>query len=250
MSLPVFIADALPETLGPQGVSTVLIDGAEGRHAATVKRLKVGEAVQLTDGRDRRATGTISEVRGKTAIAVAVTELADVLRPGPEITVVQAIPKGERGELSVDLMTQAGVDRIVIWQAARCIARWSGPKQEKGRDKWAATAREAAKQARRSWIPEVSGPATTADVKKLIAEVDTALVLHETAATPLTQVPLPESGHIVLIVGPEGGVTEEEIAAFTEAGARSVVLGPQVLRSAAAGAVALGALGALTPRWD
>ena len=255
MSLPVFIVDSLPAVSAAGGSPTsgsgsiVRVDGPEGRHAAAVKRLQVGEAVQLTDGQDHSAIGTVTAVIGKTAIEVTLDEVVDVPRPGPQVTVVQAIPKGDRGELSVDLMTQAGVDDIVIWQASRCIARWFGAKETKGREKWAATAREAAKQSRRSWVPEVTGPVGAQAVEKLISDADLALVLHEAAATPLTKLELPQSGRIVLIVGPEGGVTDAEVAAFQAAGAKTVVLGPQVLRSAAAGAVALGALGALTPRW-
>jgi 16S rRNA (uracil1498-N3)-methyltransferase len=151
--------------------------------------------------------------------------------------------------LAVDLLTESGADAIVPWQAARCIARWSGPKADRGVQKWRTVAREAAKQSRRAWVPEVAELASTAEIESLVAAADLAMVLHEAESRPLTDIPLPGAGRLVLIVGPEGGVSPQEIEAFTRAGAIAVRLGRQVLRTSTAGAVALGALGALTARW-
>lgn len=248
MTPPVFWVDEVP-----RAGESVLVTGPEGRHAVTVTRLQVGESVVLGDGRGSRAEGTVSEVSGKDRLTVRAGRIQFVARPTPTVTIVQALPKAERSELAVDLMTEAGVDVIVPWQAARSIARWSGAKAAKGVDKWRATAATAAKQARRPWIPEVRDLSTTIDVRDLCARVHAdggvVAMLHEDGATAFAEVDFTGAAEVVLVIGPEGGLTDQEVADLSALGARSVVLGPEVLRTAAAGAVALGALGAVTDRW-
>jgi 16S rRNA (uracil1498-N3)-methyltransferase len=160
--------------------------------------------------------------------------------------VVQALPKGDRGELAVELLTEIGVARIVPWAAARSVAVWRGDRAAKSLAKWQATAREAAKQARRAWFPEVTPLATTADIVALLAGTSLGLVLHE-GATHALPVELPDS--VVLVVGPEGGLAPEELEAFEAAGARPVRLGAEVLRTSTAGVAAVAALLSRTPRW-
>jgi 16S rRNA (uracil1498-N3)-methyltransferase len=176
-----------------------------------------------------------------------------LIDPGPALRVVlvQALPKGERSELAVDLATEAGVDTIVPWQAARCVARWTGSpdKAIRGRERWQSVAREAAKQSRRTRVPTVLPLASTTQVAQLVGRSAGALVLHEAGSSPLTSAPIPDTGELVLVVGPEGGIAPEELAAFTDAGAAEVRLGREVLRTSTAAAVALGALGVLTGRW-
>ncbi len=163
--------------------------------------------------------------------------------------VVQAIPKGDRGELAVEVLTEVGVAEVVPWAAARSVAVWKGERAAKSLSRWRSTAREAAKQARRSWFPDVSEMASTADVVALIGAADLAVVLHEEAAVPLASVAVPASGRVVVVVGPEGGLTDDEVAAFTAAGAQSVRLGAEVLRTSTAGVAAVSALLAQTARW-
>jgi 16S rRNA (uracil1498-N3)-methyltransferase len=172
--------------------------------------------------------------------------------PAVRVVLVQALPKGERSDLAVDLATEAGVDEIVPWQSARCVARWTGPpdKAERGRARWQAVARQAAKQSRRSRVPVVRPLAGTDVVAQLVAGATGALVLHESGTAPLASVTIPTAGDLVLIVGPEGGIAPEELAVFERAGAAAVRLGPEVLRTSTAAAVALGALGVLTGRWS
>lgn len=239
---PYFLVPALP------GPGPFVLDGPEGRHAATVKRMRVGEYLVLTDGVGRIAVGVITAV-AKAELDVEVGTSFTEPVPRPRVVIVQALPKGERSELAVDLVTEAGADEIVPWSAARCVARWDREKAVKGVAKWQAVAQEAAKQSRRSTVPLVRPLATSKDVAALIGTSALTLVLHEAESTPVTTVELPAEGDLVLIVGPEGGIAPEEIAAFTAAGATSVRLGPQVLRTSTAGAVALGALGVLTGRW-
>lgn len=243
---PTFLVDTLPR---PGAAGSVLLDGPEGRHAATVQRLRVGEALVLTDGAGAWTLGTVEEVR-RDALLVRPGEIRQDPPPPLRIVVVQALPKGERGELAVDLATEAGADGIVPWAAARSIARWDRDKATRGVEKWRATARSAAKQARRRYVPPVDPLAGTAQVVERISAATLALVLHESATEPLTGLDLPAAGELLLVVGPEGGVSPEELTAFTGAGARAVRLGREVLRSSTAAAVALGALAVLTGRWD
>jgi len=236
----------LVETVPPSG--EYLLDGAEGRHAATVRRTRVGERIVLTDGNGSCCSATVTRVT-RHSLTLTVGAAMPVRRPDLLVTVVQALPKGERSDLAVDLLTEAGADGIVPWQAARCVARWTGDRADRGVGKWRMVAREAAKQSRRAWAPQVHDLATTRGVTERIAAADAALVLHEAESRPLSDVPLPTAGELLLIVGPEGGVTPEEIDAFAAADAVPVRLGHQVLRTSTAGAVALGALGVLTGRW-
>ena len=239
---PFFLVDALP----PAG--SFVLDGPEGRHAATVRRLRAGESVVLTDGAGRFGPATVVAA-GRAELTLQVGPAVRVDPPAVRVTLVQALPKGERAELAVELATEAGVDEIVPWAAQRCIARWRAPEQvDKGVRRWRGTAREAAKQARRPFVPVVRDLATTAQVAEVAAGA-TTLVLHESSITPLAAAELPAAGDVVLIVGPEGGLTEEELTVFGSTGATVVRLGPQVLRTSTAAAVALGALGVLTGRW-
>ena len=179
-----------------------------------------------------------------------VLERSELPAPQPRIVVVQALPKGERGETAVETLTEVGVDVIVPWQAERCVARWTGDKVQRGQSKWAATARAAGKQARRAWLPEVAPLARTADVEALVASAACAIVLHEEAARPLRDIGLPADGDVVLIVGPEGGVSQAELDRFTAAGAHLALLGPTVMRTSTAGTVAAAVVLAATPRWS
>jgi 16S rRNA (uracil1498-N3)-methyltransferase len=169
----------------------------------------------------------------------------------PAVTVVQALPKSDRSELAIELATEAGADAFVAWQAARCVARWeSSAKVDKGLRRWGAVARSAARQSRRAYIPPVIGVGSTAElVQRVRDDGATAVVLHESATIGLTELPMAQADSLLLIVGPEGGIADDEVAALSEAGATPVRLGPTVLRTSTAAAVALGALGVLTPRW-
>ncbi|MFB4315416.1 16S rRNA (uracil(1498)-N(3))-methyltransferase [Actinomadura sp. 21ATH] len=243
MSPPVFLA-------GPAALERdrVVLDGAEGRHAATVKRLRPGERVDLTDGAGLLAECVVAAA-DRSTLTLDVLERHRHPAPEPRLVVVQALPKGDRGELAVETMTEAGVDEIVPWAAARCVTQWRPERREKALGRWRSTAREAAKQARRSHLPEVAGLATTAGVAARLAAAGTGLVLHEEAAGPLSAVRPPAAGEIVVVVGPEGGITEDELAEFAAAGARAVRLGPTVLRTSTAGVAAAAVLLAATGRW-
>lgn len=242
MSDPVFYLDAVPAA-----GSVATLDGDEGFHAASVRRIRVGERIVLGDGAGVLADCIVDAVE-KRALQATVVERRLVPAPTPSVTVVQAIPKAERSELAIELATEAGADAFVAWQATRCVARWDGPKAGKGLRRWRAVARSAARQSRRAFIPEVDGVASTAEVVGSLGGV--TLALHESATVPLANIDVAQTDSITLVVGPEGGLTDAELAALVDAGAQAVRLGPTVLRTSTAAAVALGALGVLTPRWD
>jgi 16S rRNA (uracil1498-N3)-methyltransferase len=245
MTAPVFVVDRIDEAPGGRYV----LDGPEGRHAVSVKRLRAGEDVVLTDGRGRRADCVVLTAEGKDRLTVRLDAVRDEPEPTPRITVVQALPKGDRGEVAVETMTEVGVDAIVPWQASRCITQWKGERGAKSLAKWRSTARESGKQSRRVRFPEVADALSTKQVAALLAAADFAAVLHEEGAVSLASARLPAEGSVVLVVGPEGGVSREELAAFAEAGATAYVLGPTVLRTSTAGTAAAALLLGLTGRW-
>ncbi|KUL42483.1 16S rRNA (uracil(1498)-N(3))-methyltransferase [Actinoplanes awajinensis] len=244
MSAPLFLVENLPAG------SSFTLDGPEGHHAATVQRLRVGEVLILADGRGGTATAEVTAV-GRGSVDVAVRQRAAEPAADPRLVVVQGIAKGDRGELAVQAMTETGVDEIVPWAASRSVAQWRGDRGFKARDKWAATAREAAKQARRSWLPLVAGDpdCSTKQVAARITDAAAAFVLHEEATERLTTAALPTAGEIVLVVGPEGGVSDAEVATFRDAGAVPVRLGSAVLRTSTAGVAALAVLSTRLHRW-
>jgi 16S rRNA (uracil1498-N3)-methyltransferase len=247
MSRALFYVDALPDVSEP-----VVVDGDEGFHAASVRRIRVGEELDLGDG-----AGTVAHVIvegvGKSSLTTRVLSRRTVVPPSPQVTIVQALPKSDRSELAIELATEAGADEFLAWQSDRCVARWDGAaKAEKGLRRWQAVARSAARQSRRPYVPPVTSLVST---KELAAKVSSlsgravVLVLHESATQPLTSVGLADADSLMLIIGPEGGIGDDELAVLTGAGATAVRLGPSVLRTTSAAAVGLGALGVLTPRW-
>ncbi len=245
MSLPVHLVPALD---GVTPGAVVRVEGGEAHHAVAVRRMRVGEELALTDGRGGWVVGEV-EVTGKRTLDVRVTSYDVVAEPSPSITVIQALAKGDRGERAVEVLTEIGVARVVPWAAARSVAVWKGDREAKSLAKWRSTAREAAKQSRRAWHPEVADLATTDDVCQLVAAADLAVVLHEGADGGLGSVPVAASGTIVLVVGPEGGLTDDEVATFVDAGAHAVRLGSEVLRTSTAGVAATAAILARTSRW-
>ncbi len=250
MTAPFFLVESID--ISADGV--IVVEGAEGRHAVSVRRLTVDEPVLVGNGSGLVASGVVSAASGRDRLEVRVLEVVEHPAPSPQLIVVQALAKGDRGELSVELLTEVGVDSIVPWAASRSIAQWRGEKAERGVLKWQSTAREAAKQSRRAFLPEVRALASTRDVVALIAEVvasgGIALVLHEQAIRRIRSDLLEPVSTVLLVVGPEGGISDDEKASFEQAGAVAVHLGPTVLRTSTAGVVASAIVLAATPRWD
>jgi 16S rRNA (uracil1498-N3)-methyltransferase len=240
MTAALFLCDDLT-------ADTIALAGPEGRHAATVRRVKVGEQVDLADGRGTRARCTVLSL-GQDVVHLRVDAREVEPEPAPRLVLVQALAKGDRGELAVELATEVGVDEVVPWQAERCIVKWEGPRGEKALGRWRSTAREAGKQSRRARHPVVGPWVSTEELLTRVGATPT-LLLHEQAAEPLASVPLPASGDLLLVVGPEGGLTDREVGALTGAGARAVRLGRSVVRTSTAGAAAVAVVSARTLRW-
>ena len=240
---PVFLVDALPAD------GEMLLGGAEGHHAAVVRRLRAGEPLRLADGRGGIADCTVTTVEPG-GLRLAVVGVGRLDPPEPRFVLVQALAKGDRGELAVELATELGVDEIVPWAAARSVTRWEGARGERALARWRSIAREAAKQSRRAWVPLVAEQHTTREVAARLAAAAARLVLHQAASEPLSAADLPAAGEVVLVVGPEGGLDGAELAAFADVGAVPVRLGETVLRTSTAGAAALAVLSARTGRWS
>src|SRR6478735_8544759 len=227
---------------------SVTLSGPEAHHAAVVRRVRVGEEVTVGDGRGAWLTGQCESASAK-EVVVRVTGREDVPAASPRLVLVQALAKGDRDELAVQAATELGVDEIVPWQAARSVSRWDSAKAQKGRARWATIVREAAKQAHRAWMPEVSPLETTADLARRAA-ASRVLILEPTADEALTALRFAaDGGDIVLVVGPEGGIAPEELEALGAAGATPVRLGDTVLRTSTAGPAALAVVSAALGRW-
>jgi 16S rRNA (uracil1498-N3)-methyltransferase len=230
----------------------LVLTGAEAHHAGTVRRLCPGEDVLLADGHGGLAEAVVEQV-GKDRVSLRVLGRRRLPEPSPRLVVAQALPKGERAELAVELLTELGVDEIVPWAAARSISLWKGERAAKGVAKWQRTALAASKQSRRPRIPVVTSLAGSAELADRIVPDVLALVLHEDAtvglAGSLDGLVGGSLRELLVIVGPEGGVSPDELASFTHRGARPVRLGPEVLRTSTAGAAALAVLSVAVGRW-
>jgi 16S rRNA (uracil1498-N3)-methyltransferase len=241
VSDPVFLVDALPSA------DDFVLDGPEGHHAADVQRLQPGETLLLSDGAGGIAPARVTAAE-RGSLRLEILDRRTLPDPDPRLTVVQALPKGDRGERAVQMLTEIGVDEVIPWAASRSIVQWKGPRGDKARAKWTNTAREASKQARRAHLAHVAELHTT---KQLIARLRTAarvLVLHEAADLPLSQVALPESGEIALVIGPEGSISPDELTALAEFG-EPIRLGDTIMRTSTAGPAALAVLQARLGRW-
>jgi 16S rRNA (uracil1498-N3)-methyltransferase len=232
-----FFVEDLPTTVG----GSYEFANDDANHAIRVLRMQEGAEFMLSDGKGTWSQVVATEVKKK-SMQVRVMDSGFQAPLATTITVVQALPKGDRAKEAIELLTEAGVDRIVPWASARSIG--------KGSDKFAVTAREASKQSRRFRIPEVTDLATTAQICEAIKLSDLAIAFHESATDKLSdQVSSHNVEHLLIIIGPEGGLTDEEIAVFTEAGAKVALMGRPILRSAHAGIAAVSAVSALLKVW-
>ncbi|MGG5171316.1 16S rRNA (uracil(1498)-N(3))-methyltransferase [Pseudarthrobacter sp. J1738] len=251
MSNPVFFTEA-GQLDGMAIGARFALSGAEARHAITVKRMTVGEPVDVVDGAGVRLRGTVASTEGG-VLEVECAQLLHETPPAPRLVLVQALAKGDRDELAIETATELGVDAIIPWQSERAIVRWKGERGEKALAKWRSGVGAAAKQARRSVIPEVRNVVESAGLLTAIRSASLAIVLHEEATEPLREVlksAVPEAdGEVLFIVGPEGGITPREVQNMLDAGAKLALLGHHVLRSSTAGPAAIVSASEFYSRW-
>lgn len=246
MTHQLFLGDGAAVTAATVG-GTISLEGDEGRHAATVVRIRVGEHYFVADGAGRRVLAE-AEVVDRAAVLGRVLDVVDEPDPSPRFVLVQALAKGDRDEQAIEAATELGVDEVVPWQAERSVVVWRGERAAKSLAKWAAVVARATKQSRRARMPLTSEPVNLASLVGRVAEASLVLVLHEDATEPLATVELPAAGDVLVVVGPEGGIGEREVAALVDAGARPVRLGSTILRASSAGPAALAVLSARA-RW-
>lgn len=254
MTAPVFLAE--PGSLGALAAGgSYLLDGTEGRHAGVVQRRAPGERVDVVDCAGTRLVGEIASV-GPEGVHLLVREVVVEPVPAPRLVLVQALAKGDRDEMAIEAATEVGADAVVPWQAERSIVVWRGDRAAKSRARWLGTVRAAAKQARRAHVPAVDvaldSGALARRAREVVAAGGSVLVLHEEATVPLADAALPAAGaegDVLVVVGPEGGISAREVDLLVEAGAVTVRLGPHVLRTSTAGPVALALLAQRLGRW-
>ena len=235
--LPLFYLDDLSDPL--------VIKGEDAHHALTVLRHKAGDHILISDGRGRWVEGEISEV-SKKEFSVSIHSKGEERVPQPGITVIQALPKSDRVKECIELLVESGADQIIPWSAQRSISRWQSDSPEK----WSEAIRTAGKQSRRFTLPVLGEIHSTSD---LVSKFDTShtYIFHEDASTPLTSSLFQSSqapSEIKIVIGPEGGISEEELTLFTHV--QRVKMGSPILRSAHAGIAAVSAVAALTQRWS
>lgn len=239
----------------PGGV--FVLQGPEARHAVAVKRLTPGESVDIADGAGKRLTGTVVAA-SPSELTVKCSALAVEDKPDIRLVLVQALAKGDRDELAVETATELGIDAVIPWQSERSIVRWKGERAAKAHAKWQSVALAAAKQARRAWIPEVRAAVETPGLAAAARAADLAIILHEDAVRPLRtvleswQATANGTGprEILLIVGPEGGISPREVTRLCSAGAVTALLGHHVLRSSTAGPAAVVLASDVLGRWS
>jgi 16S rRNA (uracil1498-N3)-methyltransferase len=231
--LPVFVIDDISSS------PHIVVEGDEAHHAIKVLRLAVDEKIILTDGKGNWVEASVSEI-GKKNFTVDVLSRGFKEANSPELIVVQALTKSDRMRETIELLTVAGADRIIPWKAERSIAQM----KEDSREKWELVAVAASKQSRRLRFPIIEEALTTKEVVQRFGPK--VLVLHEVASQNLSSVKFLDGDSVVVVVGPEGGITDAELDAL---GGTAVRLGDEVLRSAHAGFAALSAIQALIGRW-
>lgn len=234
----------LAEFDDPRPGDEIALAGDEGRHAVAVRRIRVGETILLADGAGTAVRGPVLTT-DKAGLSMRVEEVLHTPADALRFVAAQALAKGDRAELAVEVLTEIGVDEVVPWQAARSIVKWVPDRAERHLARWRAVAREATKQSRRFRVPVITVPMSTRELALRIPETTLTLVLHESADAKLPDVPLPDGGDVMIVVGPEGGISPEELEELTAAGGVPVRISEGVLRTSTAGVVALAQLHAL-----
>jgi 16S rRNA (uracil1498-N3)-methyltransferase len=243
---PLFISPIPSDT---KSGSKIRIAGAEAKHAMSVRRLQVGEAISVSDGQGNKARGKVS-LLSKDLLELDVESVEKIERPKPQLILVQALAKGDRDEMAVQACTELGIQTVIPWQSERSVSIWKPEKQDKHRLRWQTIATEAAKQSLRPFIPEVERVLGTLELTERLKQFDLTLVLDPTSSTALTSVPLLGHQSIAIVVGPEGGISPQELDQFRSAGLNLVGLGSGILRTSTAGVAVVSYLQATHGNWS
>jgi 16S rRNA (uracil1498-N3)-methyltransferase len=243
---PLFISPIPSDT---KSGSKIRIAGAEAKHAMSVRRLQIGEAIAVSDGQGNKARGKVSQL-SKDFLELDVKSIENIERPKPQLVLVQALAKGDRDEMAVQACTELGVQTVIPWQSERSVSIWKPEKQDKHRLRWQTIATEAAKQSLRPFIPEVENVLGTSELVQRLKQFDLTLVLDPTSTTPITSVPLAGHKSIAIVVGPEGGISGAELEQFASAGLSLVGLGVGILRTSTAGVAVVSYLQASLGNWS
>ena len=220
------------------------VDGDEAHHGVNVLRLKTSEEVKISDGVGNWGVGTVSQVNKK-SFTVEILDRGFEPTSKQRVVVVQAILKNDANKEAVDFLTQVGADEIIPWQSQHSIGKFD----DKSLSKWQSAARESSRQSRRVRIPVISNAYSTENLISKIKGLQNIFVLHESAENRLSQIEINQEADVILIVGPEGGLSEIEVNTFVDAGAKIVRLGESVLRAANAGAAAASVVMSRTGKW-
>lgn len=231
-----------------QAGSIIQLAGPEAKHAVAVRRMRAGESIQLSNGTGFRVRGEIQSIQSN-VLQIKVLEAAQEIEPEIRLSLIQALAKGDRDELAIQAATELGVSSIVPWEADRSISRWIGLKEEKAVARWQTIVSEAAKQSLRSFTPQVQSPVSTKELVGLIASFDLVLVLDPTADLGLGSLEFANPQTLGIVVGPEGGISEDELDLLESAGAKRVRLGESILRTSTAGVAAISAVLAKSNLW-
>lgn len=246
MTAPVFLLD--PDEPSPADSGLLVLEGREGHHAADVRRLRPGEPVDAVDGRGTRWCCRVLEAqRGRVVLQVERREREEP--PQPRLVVAQALVKHDAAEQALACLTEVGVDEVLPWTARHSVVAWDADRVERGLRRWRGVVAEAAKQSRRAWVPVVGEPVDLPGLVQRARQATLAVLLDAADAVPVGDLAVPSSGQVLVVVGPEGGVSAPEREALVGAGARVGSLGPTVLRSATAGTVAAAVLLSRSARW-
>ena len=243
---PLFFAAIGKDTVAG---SVFVLGGPEAKHAVSVRRMNVGEAIAVSDGAGLKVRGKVAKVL-KDTLEVLVESVDAINPPSTKLVLVQALAKGDRDELAIQACTELGVFEVIPWQADRSISIWKAEKKQKGQTRWQTIVTEAAKQSLRAFVPRVSEVLDSAELIQVLRGFDQVLILDPEAESSITERNTPIVGSVAIVVGPEGGISEEELAAFAEAGFSSVHLGSGVLRTSTAGMAAISFLQAKLGEWS
>jgi 16S rRNA (uracil1498-N3)-methyltransferase len=214
--------------------------------------MRVGEPIQLANGLGLRVVGAVTSIddsKGGSSLTLSADSVTQEREPSPALVLVQALAKGDRDELAVQAATELGAMGVIPWQAERSVSRWEGAKISKGVERWQSIVAEAAKQALRAFTPAVANPVTTKQLATAVSDFSAVLVLDPTSSVSLSNVSLPPEGRVAVVVGPEGGISEGELATLQNAGAVRVHLGDSILRTSTAGMAAISVLQSRLGAW-